>query len=191
MIVHGERQGVLTMRNLLWAAPALLLGMQLCASADTIPPGTQIVVRTDQPFELHTWDRGRIYPARVAEDVRARDGDIVIHRGANVEMIVRQTGPDQMALDVESVTVNGTRYAMDTTGPQYNMSRQDYDRGAGMIGNIVGAITGGQVRGNEINVPAGAMITFQLQQPLHVVNYRDPGYERDRYHYHRDPDWYR
>lgn len=183
------------MKSLLWAAPAIFLGMQICASADTVAPGTQIQVRTDQPIELHEWDRGRIFPARIARDVVARDGDIVIRRGAPAELIVRQIGPGQMALDLESVTVNGSRYAMDTTGPEFNTRRRDYDNGAGLVGAIIGAISGAQAdveaRGGEIRVPGGALITFQLQAPLHVVSWNDPGYERDRYHYHRDSDWYR
>ena len=183
------------MKSLLWAAPAVFLGMQICASADTIAPGTQIPVRVEQPIQLHEWDRGRIFPGQIARDVYASDGHLVIQRGALAELIVRQTGPGQMALDLESVTVNGRRYAMDTTGPEFNTRRQLYDNGAGLIGAIVGAIAGDQgqmeARGGEIRVPAGAVITFQLQEPLRIVTWGDPGYERDRYHYHRDSDWYR
>jgi hypothetical protein len=183
------------MRNLLWTAPAIFLGIQICASADTILPGTQIQIRTDQPIELHTWDRGRIFPARVARDVHAGDGDVAIPRGSYAELIVRQTGPDQLALDLESVTVNGNRYALDTNGPRYNMPREQYENGGGLLGNIVGALSGGQARvetnGREIVVPADTMITFQLREPLHTVGWSDPGYSRDRYHYHRDGDWYR
>src|SRR5665213_1421885 len=119
------------MRNLMWTIPAALVAMQICASADTILPGTQIAVRTDQPIEIHNWERGRIYPGRVARDVVARNGDIAIPRGAYAEMIVREIGPNQMALDLESVTVNGMRYAMDSTGPQFNMPSADYNNGAG------------------------------------------------------------
>jgi hypothetical protein len=82
-------KGVINMRNLLWTVPALLLGMQICASADTILPGTQVAVKTDQPIEMHTWDRGRIYPARVARDVFARNGELAIPRGSYAELIVR------------------------------------------------------------------------------------------------------
>jgi hypothetical protein len=86
-----------------------------------------------------------------------------------------------MALDLKSVTVNGMRY-MDTTGPQFTMPRNDYDNGGGLVGSIIGAISGDQVQvetgGNEVRVPAGSTVTFQLQEPLHVVSWNDPGYMR-------------
>ncbi len=183
------------MRNLIWAIPAIFLGMQICASADTILPGTRIAVKTNQAIELHSWDRGRIYTGVVARDVFARDGDVSIPRGSYAELIVRETGPNQMALDLESVTVNGMRYVMDTSGPQFNMPNGEYNDGAGLLGNIVGAISGGQVqvetRGNEIRVPPDSTITFLLQEPLHVAGWNDPGYSREGEHYHRDHDWYR
>jgi hypothetical protein len=84
-----------------------------------------------------------------------------------------------MALDRESVTVNGRRYAMDTSGSEFR-TNQDYDNGAGLLGNIVGALSGGRVqvetRGNEIRVPEGSIIRFQLGEPLHAVRWGDPGY---------------
>ncbi len=177
------------------AAPVVFLAMQAFASAETITSGTRIQVRTDQPIELHQWDKGRIFRARVAEDVRSRDGDVTIRRGSPVELIVRSTGPDMMALDLESVTVNGKRYAMDTQGPQFNMRDEEYRGGGGLLGSIVDAISGDQARvehrGRTIQVPGNAMITFELREPLHVVEWADPGYERDQYHYHREGDWYR
>ena len=183
------------MRNLLWIAPAIFFGVQFCASAATILPGTQIEVKTDGPIMLHTWDRGRIYPARVARDVFGRDGDLAVPRGSYAELIVREIRPDQMALDLESVTVNGQRYVMDTTGPQFNMPNGEYNNGAGLIGGIVNALSGGQVQvethGDAIRVPADSMVTFQLQEPMHVAGGGDPGYSRGGEHYHHDGDWYR
>jgi hypothetical protein len=113
------------MRNFLWVVPAILSGIHSAAIADTVLPGTEIAVKTDQPIELHTWDRGRIYPAHVARDVVARDSDVAIPGGASAELIVRQTGPNEMALDLESVIVNGRRYAMDTTGSELRTSNGD------------------------------------------------------------------
>jgi hypothetical protein len=161
-----------------------------------IPPGTDIQVRTDNPITVSRWDRGRVYPAYVDHDVFNRDGDLAIPRGANCELMVRQVGPDQLALDLESVTVNGRRYVMDTSGPQFNMNRDQYNNGAGLVGNIIGAIAGAagadvEYRGDRVRVPAGADLTFQLREPLHVVNWGDPGYMHEGYHYHHEHDWYR
>jgi hypothetical protein len=190
----------------LFLIPLLIVGMQVAGMAqdryggdrgrfrDMIPPGTQIQVRTEGPIMVARWDRGRIYQARVDRDVLARDGDLAIPRGAICELTVRQIGPDQMALDLESITVNGRRYVLDTTGPEFNTNRGEYQNGAGLVGNIIGAITGqGNVEyhGNRIRVPAGSEITFQLQAPLHVVNWQDPGYENNGEHYHHEHDWYR
>ena len=179
-----------------WALPILLIGTQATVFADTILPGTQIAVRTESPIEVSRWERGRIYDARVVQDVRARDGDLAIPRGAEAELIVRQIGPREMAVDLESIRVNGRRYVVDTTGPQYHMERRDYDEGSGLVGSIVGAIAGAtgarvETRGQEIRVPEGAVIRFDLQQPMHVADWADPGYSDGGHHFHRDHDWYR
>src|SRR5579884_3198557 len=109
------------MRRILWAVPALFVVVQVAGLAATILPGTEIPVRPDQPIDVNHWDRGRIYPAHVARDVFARDGDVAIPRGSQAELIIRQTGPGQYSVDLESITVNGQRFVMDTAGPQYNM----------------------------------------------------------------------
>ena len=175
----------------LFVLPLILGGMQITAWAAVVPPGTELPVRADQPITVAKWDRGRIYPGHVARDVYSRRGDVAIPRGSYAEMIVRQVGPNQLALDVESVTVNGRRYVMDTTGPQFDANRAAYDNGGGLVGTIIGAITGAEVRGGAIHVPAGAEMHFRLDQALRVVDWQDPGYTDRGYHYHRDHDWYR
>jgi len=120
----------------------------------------------------------------------ARDGQVAIPRGAYAELIVRQVGPNELVLDLESVTVNGTRYALDTEGPEFH-ANPGYNTGAGILGNIVGAIAGVEVRGQRIQVPASSVLRFQLEAPLRVATWGDPGYDQRGYHYHRDHDWYR
>lgn len=180
----------------LLALSAVFAFAQTQGLAAELFPGTQIQVRPDVPIDISHWDRGRIYPGHVVNDVFARDGDMAIHRGARAELIVRQVGPGQFALDLESITENGRRYVMNTSGPQYNMQQDNYNQGNGLlgvIGNVIAGANGEQVvpRGDHINVPADAVLTFQLQQPMHVANWGDPGYERDQSHYHHDRDWYR
>ena len=178
-----------------WLIPAILI-LQIPGLADVVPSGTEIPVRSDGRIDVSRWERSRIYPAHVDRDVYARDGDLAIAAGSPAELIVRQTGPNEYTLDLESVTVNDRRYTMDTTGPEFNTVRRDYDSGSAVLGAIAGAIagaTGGQVesRGAEIRVPAGAVITYRLQEPMRVVNWRDPGYNEGGHHYHREHDWYR
>jgi len=68
---------------------------------------------------------------------------------------------------------------MDTTGPQYNMPQSSYNSGGGVPGAIAGAIAGAtgdrvEPQGHEIRVPADSVITFRLQEPMHIVGYEDP-----------------
>jgi len=170
----------------------VLLGCFVCASfGDTVPPGTTIEVTSEGPITVSQWERGRIYIGHVARDVFARDGDLAVRRGSRVEMIVRKISDDRMALDLESITVDGKRYAVDSSGPHFNMDRGAYDRGTGLVGNIIGAIAGVETQGAQIRVPGESILHFRLEQPLRIVDWRDPGYDRDGGHYHRDNDWYR
>ena len=171
------------------ALSVLAAGLNVSGWAATVPPGTEITVTPDQGVNVSKWDRGRIYPGHVANDVLARDGRVAIPRGAYAEMIVRQTGPNELVLDLESVTVGRNRYALDTSGPGFNAN--NYNNGGGIIGNIVGAIAGVETRGQTIRVPAGSLLRFHTEAPLRVVDWPDPGYTERGYHYHRDHDWYR
>src|ERR1700680_1893445 len=104
------------MKKSLMVIPGLFLAFQVSARADEIAPGTEITVRTNERIDLDRFDRGRIYPAVVDRDVRATDGDLVIPRGPPAELIVRQVGDHDLALDLESVTVNGHRYVVNAPG---------------------------------------------------------------------------
>ena len=162
--------------------------------AEGIPPGTDIQVRLDGRIEMSTWDRGRIYPAYITEDVIAKDHDVSIPRGSQVELIVREVAPGQYTLDIESITTNGQRYAVDTSGPQVNVPRDDGSNGLiGAIAEGIAGTVGEQVetKGREIRLPVGSLITFRLLEPLRVVNWKDPGYQQGLYHYHSEHDWYR
>jgi hypothetical protein len=177
------------MRNLLCLTSSIFIAMQFTARADTVLAGTQIQVRPDSEIKVSKWDRGRIYTGHVERDVRAGDGDVAIPRGSTVELIVRQVAPERMAIDLESVTVNGRRYVLDSSGPSFHT--REYENGGGLVGAIVGAVAGIRTEGGEIFVPAESVLSFQTKAPLRVVEWQDPGYDRDGHHYHRDNDWYR
>jgi hypothetical protein len=195
----------------LFAIPLILFTITLPLAAaeiedrEIIPLGTPIQVSAGELVDVATADRGRMYPVDVESDVYSSDGDLVIPRGTYGEMIVRQVNPGRLTLDLESITVNGQRYALDTAGPDFNINQEPYNSSAGIFGNIMGPAPGTQgtviYEGDRFRVPSESRIEFHLQQPLCIVTWRDEGYScchnynHERHHvwhrYERYHEWYR
>src|SRR5438876_250290 len=64
---------------------------------ETIPADTRIYVRTGQTIDVRDRSDGRVFSGTVAEDVTSPDGRLRIPRGAVAELIVQNTGENQMA----------------------------------------------------------------------------------------------
>jgi hypothetical protein len=175
-----------------------LLGMALClctvASAqdrdrderdrdrnrDTVTrvePGTVIPVRTNEGINVERRDT-RVYTGIVDRDVRGDNGRLAIPRGSTVELIVRAAADNDLILDLESVTVNGQRYAIRTDATKVEARRDD-----SLVGAIVGAINGGTYRGRAVRIPRDSVVTFRIQRPLDM-GVEDRGIQRDGQHYH-------
>ena len=132
------------------------------------------------------------------------EGDVVIPRGSNAQVIIRSAakggrirGAADLVLDLQSVSVDGQEYALDTVnisargkdGVGANKRTAEYSGGGAAIGAIIGAIAGGGkgaaigagagagagaltqilTKGGSIKVPAETVLTFQLERPLKVV----------------------
>ena len=206
------------MKRPLAIVPGLLVGfsMTLAAQSDTVPAGTNITVRTNERIDIRNASDGRVYTGVVDQDVRDEHGDVAIPRGANVELMGRNIGRDEVALDLESMSVGGRRYIVRAGEESYSGSEKDgigknqrtakYVGGGALLGTIIGAIAGGgkgaaigalaggaagaggQVltRGRDVRVPAESLLTFRLQQPLTIGRGE---YGRDR-GYDRDGHHY-
>jgi hypothetical protein len=171
---------------------ALALGCSLTVSAQDpgrggerepftrVEPGTMISVRTNDMIDAAGTDY-RVYNATVDQDVRGDNGRMAIPRGSTVELMVRTAAGNDLALDLESVVVNGQRYAVKT-----DENRIDSGAPGGLVGSIVGAIRGGEIRGRTVRVPRGSVMSFRLERPLDM-GVADLGVNRDGHHYH---DWY-
>jgi hypothetical protein len=142
-----------------------------------LEPGTLIPVRTNEGIDVERTDN-RVFRGIVDQDVRGGNGRLAIPRGATVELIVRVARDNDLMLDLESVTVNGQRYAIQT-----EPNRVESQRDNSIVGAIVGAINGGEARGRAVRIPRGSVVTFRLGQPL-VMGVADRGVDRDGYHYH-------
>src|SRR5579872_4732698 len=146
-----------------------------------IEPGTNISVRTNEPIDVERFDN-RVYYGTVTQDIRGDNGRLAIPGGSRVELIVRVMRDNDLVLDLESVEVNGQRYAIQT-----DRNRVESQRDNSLVGAIVGAINGGQAHGRAVRIPGGSVLNFRIQAPL-VVGVADQGVDRGGHHYH---DWYK
>lgn len=179
--------------------PVALMALSLSASAQmTIPSGTDIRVRTNESIDSKNADLNRVYSAQVDRDVTDTNGNVVIPRGSNADLVVRKIDNNNLALDLQSVTVNGQRYAVaaaeqnrsgsSNRGVGKNRRTAEMVGGGAALGSILGAIAGGghgaalgavlgagagagvQVltKGKEVKVPAETVLTFPLQSSLQL-----------------------
>lgn len=142
-----------------------------------IQPGTNVTVRTDATIDVERRDN-RVYTGIVDQDVRGDDGRLAIPRGSSVELIVRVARDNDLVLDLESIMVNGQRYAI-----KADPNRVESERDNSLVGSIIGAINGGQVQGRAVRIPGGSLLNFRIQRPLDM-GVADRGIMRDGRHYH-------
>jgi hypothetical protein len=156
------------MRKLLQSCSlALLLSSGLSAQTDRVTTGTEIVVRTNEAVDAKHPSDSRIYTAVVDRDVTDRSGRVVIPKGSDAELIMRDASDTDVVVDLESVTVNGQRYVVDAASQSIsgNEARKEgvganertgkYVGGGALIGSIIGAIAGGG-KGAAIGAATGA-----------------------------------
>jgi hypothetical protein len=171
-----------------WNVMSGVVAMSLCAAVVVsaqevrrLEPGTTISVRTNETIDVARQDN-RVYTGIVDQGVRGSEGRILIPRGSPVELFVRLARDNDLILDLESVVANGVRYAVKTDPNRVESRRDD-----SLVGAIVGAIRGGEVRGRAVRIPRDSVISFRLERPLEV-GVPDRGVTRDGRHYH---DYYR
>ena len=182
-----------------------------------IEPGTLITVRTNEFIDSDRAD-GRVFTGVVDQGVRGSNGRLASPRGSNVELVVRVEPDNDLILDLESVMVNGQRYAIQAgtnriesrDGLGNNRRTGEYVGGGAVLGTIIGAIAGGgrgaaigaaagaaagagtQVitRGREVRIPRESLLTFRIERPLEM-GIADSGFMRDGRHYHnyREPNY--
>ena len=146
-----------------------------------IEPGTNIQVRTNDAIDAERSDN-RVYYGVVDQEVRGDNGRLAIPRGARVELIVRVMRDNDLVLDLESVSVNGQRYAIQT-----DKNHVEAQRDNSLVGSILGAISGGQAQGRAVHIPRDSVLNFRIQTPL-MMGVAERGVDRDGNHYH---DYYR
>jgi hypothetical protein len=169
----------------------------------TIPTGTTLHVRNNQTIDSTTAQVGQTYSGVVNRDVMDTEGRVAIPHGSTATLIVRSAtdqgklqGQSDLAVDVESVVVNGRHYRLETKdyvekgkqGVGTNKRTGSFVGGGAALGGIIGAIAGGGkglaigalsgagagvatqglTRGKAVKIPAETVLNFQLQAPIRI-----------------------
>ncbi len=146
---------------------ALCTSVAVFGQTDRVPNGTEVTVRTNEAIDAKSPSESRIYTGVVDRDVLDNAGKVIVPRGADAELIVRDVSAQEVVLDLESVTVDGRRYVVSTTdkvvtadesgkeGVGKNKRTGKYVGGGAVIGSIIGAIAGGG-KGAAIGAATGA-----------------------------------
>ena len=169
----------------------------------SLPAGALIPVRSEETIDAAVASAGQTYAAEVTRDIKDAEGAVVIPRGSNAQIIIRSAakggrikGASDLVLDLDSVSVQGRRYRLDTQdvirkghdGIGKNKRTAEFTGGGAAIGAIIGAIAGGGrgaaigaasgagagagtqivTKGAAIRIPAETILTFRLDTPLRV-----------------------
>jgi hypothetical protein len=136
----------------------------------TIPAGTRIQIRNNEPISSQTAQAGQTFSGVVARDVVDTSGNIAIPHGSGATLVVRAAndqgklqGQSELVVDVGSVTVGGQRYRLDTSdvvekgrqGVGTNKRTGEFVGGGAALGGIIGALAGGG-KGAAIGALSGA-----------------------------------
>jgi hypothetical protein len=134
-----------------------------------IPANTEISVRTNENIESRTASEGRTYSAAVYKDVTDASGNVVIPRGADAQLVIREmkeggtVRSPELVLDLQSVRFDGRNYLISTRdleqsereGIGKNRRTAEMVGGGAALGGLLGAIAGGG-KGAVIGAIAGA-----------------------------------
>jgi hypothetical protein len=135
-----------------------------------LPVDTKVPVRTEETIDSANAAEGQTYAAEIADDLLDANGDVVVPRGANAQIVIRSAskggrfhGTSDLVLDLQSISVGGKQYLISTTdlkqsgkqGFGANKRTAVFTGGGAALGAIVGAIAGGG-KGAAIGAGAGA-----------------------------------
>jgi len=132
--------------------------------------GTKVSVRTEETIDSGKAAEGQTFAAEIADDVLDANGDVVVPRGANAQIVIRSAskggrfkGQSDLVLDLQSIAVGGQEYTVSTSnleqkgkqGLGANKRTGVFTGGGAALGAIIGAIAGGG-KGAAIGAGAGA-----------------------------------
>jgi hypothetical protein len=134
------------------------------------PAGTELVVRTVETIDSRHVGADQSFAAIVEHQISDASGRVIIPARSSAQLVIRQVhsadakGSPEMVLDVQSITVDGRRYAVGTVA-DVTVSREGAAIGL-LIGAADGAATQMLTKGREVKIPAETVLRFLLDKPV-------------------------
>src|SRR5438445_4733165 len=154
LLQRSRRQ--LTMKRFVSTIAATVFAAATAAYGQTatLDAGTNVEVRTNETIDVkNVSDTSRTFTGVVNKDVTDASGQVAIPKGSNATLAVRKISDSEIALDLESLNVNGRRYvvgsesntqtAAEKEGLGKNKRTGKYVGGGALAGAVIGAIAGG------------------------------------------------
>jgi hypothetical protein len=144
----------------------------------SVPDGTEIHVRLDESLSSRNARPEDRVVATVATSVSER-GRLAIPAGTEVRGIVQEVDRAQrparggrLELSFDSLVIDGQRVAMRSRVVRVEESGLDKSKAG--LGALIGALVGGTgtvvaTSGDEVELPAGTVLTLRLERPLAVA----------------------
>jgi len=133
-----------------------------------LPAGTEIAIQTNEAIDSKTARVGQTFPAQVAQDVMSPSGQVLIPKGSEATLVIKQVssggtvGNSELALDLNTINVGGRPYrvaseAVTRSGEGIGKNKRTAEMvgGGAALGTLLGAIAGGG-KGAAIGAAAGA-----------------------------------
>ena len=196
----GEKTMITRAARTLLLISSMVVAPYIVAQAGrTIPSGAEIKVRTDQAITADPASVGRTFTATVSQDVNDSSGAVAIPKGSQAVLAaVQGDKQNEVALDLQAVTVNGRSYALSSGGTTATTAGKEgvgkntrtakYVGGGALAGTLIGALAGGGkgaaigalaggaagagaqtlTKGGKVNIPAETQLSFKLAQDLQM-----------------------
>jgi hypothetical protein len=133
------------------------------------PAGTELVVRTVETIDSRHVGANQSFAAIVEHQVSDASGRMIVPARSSAQLVIRQAwsgeGSPEMLLDVQSITVDGRRYAVGTVAGAMVSGRKGAAIGL-LIGAADGAATEMLTKGRAVKVPAETVLRFLLDKPV-------------------------
>jgi hypothetical protein len=173
-------------------------GRRVSGTTMVLPEGTELQVRLEQPLSSKTARLEDRFDATVALPVRDDAGRVVVPAGTRVRGIVaavedaeRPAKPGRLDLTFDTIYLDdrtATPLRARVVSVKENLDRGGTGKNAGIgaiVGGVLGSIIGGSkgaligvvvggaggvvaTAGEEVNLPAGTILTVNLDRPLDV-----------------------